>query len=46
MSRFLPDRTTSGAALSGLLLALSFPSNGNLKQHIRSNLPARTEYRG
>ena len=26
MSRFLPDRTTLGAALSGLLLALSFPS--------------------
>jgi apolipoprotein N-acyltransferase len=25
MSRFLPDRTTLGAALSGLLLALAFP---------------------
>lgn len=25
MSRFLPDRTTIGAALSGLLLALAFP---------------------
>jgi apolipoprotein N-acyltransferase len=27
MSRFLPDRATLGAALSGLLLALAFPSS-------------------